>query len=78
MCGPWLTPALDQFGPTFGDQEPGVTPREVKHLPDPVRREIDTIDHIREFPSQTDGDHIVISSKRPAKRIELMLVEMGV
>jgi hypothetical protein len=54
---PWPMPALDHFCPTFGDQKPGTMPREMEHISDSARREIDTIDHIRQFASQTHRHH---------------------
>ena len=61
---PWTTPPpLDHFRPTFRHEQPCVVPREVEHLSDFISREIDTIDHIREFPRQANHHHYLIGKQ---------------
>jgi hypothetical protein len=63
---PWQTPTLDQFSPVFGYQESGVSPREVEYFSDPIGREIDAVDHIRQLLGQANHHHTSKCSKHVA------------
>lgn len=47
---PRVAPSFDKLGPTFGQDDHGLAPRQVQLLPDAVLAEVDAVKLVRQFP----------------------------
>jgi hypothetical protein len=48
-----MPPPLDELGPPFRDQKHRGAIRQMNALSDPVSRQIDIVDHIRQLPRES-------------------------